>query len=78
MQALIGANKQDYDNKMTKYDSILVNINTLIKQMLVQSQNSSPDMVESPKSQASDTFYLVPDPLMTFAPSEQYWYLIKW
>ena len=45
--------------KLTKHDSYLDKIKTLLKQMMVQNQNSSPDKMEWPKAQDPTT--VVPD-----------------
>ena len=45
---------------MKKYESKIENIRELVKNMMHQNKNYSPDKVESLKYQGSDTSYLVP------------------
>ena len=65
-QANIESNRQDYDYKMNIYDSKLDKITALVKNMMHQNKNSSPDKVESLKAQGYDTYYLVTSSLMSF------------
>ena len=58
IQALIDGKNQDYDEKMKKYESDLDNIKKLLKQVLIQNQNSSPDKMDSPKAQDPTTLVL--------------------
>ena len=55
MQSSIEANKQYTDNKMKKHDSEFTVIRKILKQLMVQNHNSSPDKVEPPKAQDCDT-----------------------
>ena len=61
IQYLIGDNKQytdDLKNTLKKYDSGFTKIKTVLKQLMVQNQNFSPDKVDSPKVQDPDTLVL--------------------
>ena len=66
VQSLIDSNRQDSDYKMNIYDSKIDKITALVKNMMHQNKNSSPDKVESLKAQGYDTYYLVTSSLMSF------------
>ena len=66
VQSLIDSNRQDYDYKMNIYESKIDKITALVKNMMHQNKNSSPDKVESLKAQGYDTYYLVTSSLMSF------------
>ena len=62
IQYLVDANKkcvEETKKTLNKHESEFIEIKTIIEQMLVQNQHSSPSKMESLKSQDTDT--LVPD-----------------
>ena len=56
---------------MNRFDSKLDKLVALVKNMMHQIKNSSPDKVELNNYQGSDTYYLVPTPFTDFTPSDQ-------
>ena len=63
---------------MEKYDSKIDKIISLVKNIMHQNQNSSPEKVESPNSQGYDISYIVPASLASFTSSEHNHDPIKW
>ena len=53
MQAAIDSNRQDYDEKMKKKGSKIDKLASMVKNIMdrIQIYNSSPEKIDSPKSQ---------------------------